>query len=269
MDELLRGHAPLTDAAWAEIDAQAKRVLEVNLAARRLVEFDGPHGWRHAAVNLGRVRPLEEPEPDPSLEASVREVLPLVELRVPFALSRRELDAIGRGATDTDLQPLVDAATRIARAEDRLVFHGLPAAGVRGIIEATPHAPIQIPEAYESYPTVVADAVRILRMAGVDGPYAIALGPRCWTGLLQARGRGGSPVLEVVRQVVGGAVVWAPAIDGAVVLSTRGDDFQLTVGQDLSIGYGRHDEAHVGLFLLESLTFRAMTPEAAVWLRYA
>ena len=48
---------------------------------------------------------------------------------------------------------------------------------------------------------------------------------------------GGYRRSEHLRQILGGPVVWAPAVEGAVVLSQRGGDFELTVGQDFSIGY--------------------------------
>ena len=61
-------------------------------------------------------------------------------------------------------------------------------------------------------------------------------------------------------------MVWAPAVDGAVVLSQRGGDFELTVGEDFSIGYRSSDAGSVDLYIEESLTFRINTPEAAVHL---
>ena len=189
-------------------------------------------------------------------------------MRAPFAIARTEVDNIARGADDPDLDPLIQAAIQIGRAEDQAVFHGWAAAGIGGICERTPHKALRIPEKYEAYPAVVAEAVRTLKMAGVGGPYAIALGPRCYTGLMQAMGHGGFPVLEVVKHVVDGEVVWTPGVDGAVVLSTRGGDFELVVGRDLSIGYSSHDARQVNLYLLESLTFRVLSPEAAVCLRY-
>jgi len=267
MEDLLRHLAPVTSAAWALIDEQARQVLKVNLAARHLVDFEGPKGWRKSSINLGRISPLPT-SPVKSVTASLRDVQPLVELRAPFELSRTELDNVGRGCPDPDLDALIQAAIAVGHAEDKAVFHGFGAARIGGIIERSPHPPLPIKDDYEAYPGTVANATRILRMAGVDGPYAIALGPRCYTGLLQAMGRGGFPVLEVVRQVVGGPVVWAPAIDGAVVMSTRGGDFELTVGQDFSIGYTSHTATTVSLYLVESITFRVLTPEAGVWLRY-
>ena len=105
-------------------------------------------------------------------------------------------------------------------------------------------------------------------MAGVSGPYAIALGPRCYTGLLQATDRGGYPVLEVIRQLIDGPMVWAPGVNGAVVMSTNGGDYQLTVGRDFAVGYRDYTETAVRLYLVETMTFRVLNGDAGVWLRY-
>jgi uncharacterized linocin/CFP29 family protein len=268
MNDLHRELAPISSDAWAALDVEATRVLKANLAARRLVDLNGPLGWKCGAVNVGRSQAVPSP-PKEGVEAALRIVQPLVELRTIFELSRAELDAFGRGAADADLEPLIAAATRIAHAEDRAVFESYPAGKIRGIREASPHPALPITESYEEYPHTVAEATRVLRAAGVDGPYAIALGPRCFAGLMQATARGGWPVMELVHKLLGGPAVWAPAIDGAVVLGTRPGFFELTIGQDLSIGYDSHDFAAVKLYLLESMTFRALLPEAAVALAYA
>jgi uncharacterized linocin/CFP29 family protein len=268
MNDLHRELAPISDAAWAQIDREATRTLKLNLAARRLVDFVGPLGWEAGAVTLGRVQALPA-APGEGVVAAARQVLPLVELRAAVELARAELDAVDRGGRDPDLQPLVQAATRLARAEDGAVFHGYRAGGIRGIAEASPHAPLTISQQYERYPGTVAEATRRLREAGVEGPYAIALGPRCYEGLMQATERGGYPIIEIVHRLLDGPAVWAPGVNGAIVLSMRGGDFELTVGRDLSIGYASHTESHVRLYLVESLAFRVLTPEAAVALVYA
>jgi uncharacterized linocin/CFP29 family protein len=267
MNDLHRELAPITSEGWAALDAEARRVLKANLAARRLVDFHGPFGWTHGAVNVGRLQPLSS-GPVQGVEASLRIVQPLIELRTSFELSRAELDALGRGAADADLEPLIAAATRIAHAEDHAVFRGYGAGKIRGICEASPHAALPISETYQEYPGTVAEATRVLRAAGVEGPYAIALGPRCFAGLMQATARGGWPVMELVHKLLDGPAIWAPAIHGAVVLGTKPGFFELTVGQDLSIGYDSHDSQRVRLYFVESLTFRMLLPEAAVALAY-
>src|SRR5208282_5524111 len=101
----------------------------------------------------------------------------------------------------------------------------------------------------------VATAVSVLQAAGIAGPYAIALGSRCYTGVVETTEHGGYPVFEHLRQILGGPVVWAPAVDGAVVVSQRGGDFEISVGEDFSIGYLSHDTTTVQLYIEESLTF--------------
>src|SRR5580698_1419870 len=117
MNHLFRDKAPITEAGWAEIEKEAKRTLRTLLAARRVVDFRGPLGWDDSDVELGRVEPL-------------------VELRIPFDMSRAELDAIDRGARDPDLDAVTAAAREIAIAEDRSIFHGYKAAQITGICEA-------------------------------------------------------------------------------------------------------------------------------------
>jgi uncharacterized linocin/CFP29 family protein len=264
---LFRELAPVSPAAWTEIETEAKRALENFLAARRLVDFSGPHGWEYSASTLGGVEAVKQ-SPVDGVEAAIRVVQPVVELRSDFALLRSELDAIERGHKSPDLSPVVDAARSIATAEDSAVFRGYPAAQITGIAEASPHDPVALGDSFGQYPTWVATAVARLRDAGVEGPYGIALGPRCWSGILETTEDGGYPVLERLRLILDGPVVYAPAVDGAIVLSLRGDDFELSVGQDVSIGFHHADEAVVHLYLQESFAFHAHSPEAAVALRY-
>ena len=263
MDLLKRDLAPITPEAWEQIDAEAKRVLLMHLAGRRLVDVDGPHGWKHAAVNVGTLDIKKEP--GLGVPWGVRRVIPLIELRQPVEFSLMDLDTASRGAV-LDLTAVVKAAETIAHAEEQAIFNGFEAGGIEGIIPSSPHPTITIPADYAEYPSIVVEATEILRQAGVNGPYALALGPQCYNGLAQAA-EDGYPIRERLHRIIDGPVVWAPKIDGAVMLSTRGGDFQLTVGQDLSIGYEAHDKNRVRLYLTESFTFRVLEHTAAVHLK--
>ncbi len=266
MNHLHRELAPISDAAWGEIESEAKRTLTASLAARKIVDFVGPKGLEKSAVRTGRRQPITVGRDD-GVEASLRELQPLVETCVPFELDRKEIDAIDRGAKDADLDPVIEAAQRVARFEDRAVFHGHAAAMIKGMCEAAPGAPIPITDNYEDYPLAVARALSQLRSAGVGGPYAIALSRQCYIGITETT-KGGYPVIQHVKRLLDGPLVWAPALDGAVVVSMRGHDFELTVGQDISIGYLEHDREKVRLYFQESFTFRVLTPHAAVPLSY-
>jgi uncharacterized linocin/CFP29 family protein len=263
MSHLLREYAPITEASWSLIDDEARERLTPALAARQLIDFAGPHGWEHSATNLGRTTALAE-VPIADLEAVQRRVLAVVELRAPFSLARSELRDADRGAEDIDLSPLDAAAHRMATAENSAVFHGWQAAGITGVAEASSHDPIALGEDCEVYPRHVAKAVEGLLQAGIGGPYGLALGPDAYTRVLETTEHGGYPLLNHLRQIIGGPLVWAPGVQGAVVMSQRGGDFLFDSGEDLSIGYDRHDAAAVDLYLVESFTFRVATPEAAI-----
>ena len=262
MSHLLRGQAPITETSWDLLDAEARERLAPALAARRLVDFSGPHGWEHSATNLGRTEELTESVGD-GVAARQRRVLPLVELRARFSIARSELEDADRGADDVDLDPLATAARQIATAENAAVFHGWDAAGITGI-DATPNERIELGEDCERYPRHVAVAVDALREAGVQGPYGLALGPEAHTRVLETSEHGGYPLFEHLGQILDGPIVWAPAVQGGVVLSLRGGDFLFESGQDLSIGYESDDGDAVHLYLEESFSFRVATPEAAV-----
>lgn len=263
MSHLLREHAPITEAGWELLDSEARERLAPALAARKLVDFSGPHGWQYSATNLGRVKDIANP-PGKGVKGAQRQVLALVELRAPFSIARSELADAERGAEDADLGALDQAAHAIAVAENAAVFHGWKAAGIAGILEASPHGPIKLGKDCDQYPRHVAKAVDALRAAGVDGPYGLALGPDAHTRVLETSEHGGYPLLEHLREIAGGPLVWSPGVKGAAVLSLRGGDFLLEAGEDLSIGYDHHDADAVHLYLEESISFRVATPEAAV-----
>jgi uncharacterized linocin/CFP29 family protein len=266
MNHLFRELAPVSEAAWAEIEEESTRTLKHFLTGRRLVDFVGPEGWSKDSVATGHTEDVKKsPE---GIRARLRTPQPLIEFRTEFSLDREQIDAIERGARDIDLDPVRDAARHLALAEDEAIFLGNNGARIKGIARESPHAPLPIGDNYTEYPRTVARAVALLQNIGIGAPYALALGPRCFTGVIETTEMGGYPVMEHLRLITGGPVLWAPAVDGAIVMSTRGGDFELTIGQDPALGYLAHDAKRVQLYLETSFTFQVLTPEAAVHLSY-
>ncbi len=261
MNHLLRELAPISDAGWQLLDGEAKDRVTPALAVRRLVDVAGPHGWEHSATNLGRTTTLAS-SPGDDVTGRRRRVLPLVELRADFVVSRIELRDVDRGAADVDLAALDDAAHRIAVAENTAVFHGWPDA-IGGIAEASPYDPLPLGNP-EGYPGQVAGAVEHLLASGIGGPYGLALGRDAYRAVLGTAEHGGLPLSEHLTRIIEGPLAYAPGVNGAVLLSLRGGDFLFDAGQELSIGYDHHDEDVVRLYLEESFSFRVATPEAAV-----
>ena len=261
MNNLHRDLAPISSAAWAQIEEEVARTFKRSVAGRRVVDVKDPGGVGMAGVGTGHLRAIAAPQK--GVDAKVREVKTLVELTVPFELQREAIDNVERGANDSDWQPAKDAATQLAYAEDRAIFDGYKAAGIVGIREGSSNTGIALPADAGDYPIAIGRALEALRLAGVDGPYSVLLGADAYTALTEGRDDG-YPIIEHIKRIVSGDIIWAPAINGGSVLSTRGGDFELHLGQDLSIGYQSHTDKTVRLYLRETLTFLMLTSEASV-----
>lgn len=261
MNNLYRELAPISAAAWSQIEEEATRTLKRYLAARKLVDLLGPKGFDLPAVGTGHtseVAPLFN-----GLKVAKREAKPVIELRVPFKLTRKAIDDVERGSNDSDWQPLKDAAKTIAFAEDHVVVEGYEAVGIEGIRQVTSNQKLTLPSDIRAYPEIVERAVNELRLAGVNGPYALLLGADPYTALTGGSDDG-YPILKHIQKLVDKEIVWSPAVKGGVVVTTRGGDFELTIGQDLSIGYLGHDSETVELYLQETLSYQTQTAEASV-----
>jgi uncharacterized linocin/CFP29 family protein len=267
MNNLHRELAPVSDAAWASIEEEARRTFEQHVAGRRVVDVTGPDGPALASVNTGHLAEIAPPGSDPApasgIQAWLRSTQQLVQLRVPFTVSRLDVDSVERGAQDPDWEPVKEAARQIAFAEDRTVFDGYAAAGITGVRPSTSNPVITLPAEARDYPVAVSQAISALRLAGVSGPFSLLLSADLYT-LVSETTEHGYPIREHLARVLDGELIWAPAIDGAFLLSARGGDYELRLGQDLSIGYLSHDSEYVQLYFQESLTFLAYTAEASV-----
>lgn len=260
MNNLHRELAPISNAAWSQIEDEATRTLKRYLAGRRVVDVPDAGGIAMPGVATGHLLTIAAPAE--GIVANQREVKPLVELRVPFELSRQAIDAVERGSNDSDWQPVKDAAKKLAFAEDRAIFNGYAEAGIQGIRKGSSNPIEKLPAEVRDYPDALAHALGQLRLVGVNGPYSVVLGAKEYTALAETTDHG-YPILEHVKRIVDN-LVWGPAIEGAFVLTTRGGDFELSIGQDASIGYLSHTDSVVKLYLQETFVFRVLTSEAAV-----
>jgi uncharacterized linocin/CFP29 family protein len=263
MNNLHRELAPISDAAWADIEEEAKRTFTLNLAGRRVTDVQDPAGPKLAAIGTGHLAGIAAP--DDRVIAWARQAQPVIEFRVPFTLNRRDIDDVERGAQDPDWQPVKDAARDIAFAEDRAVFDGYSAGSIAGIRQSSSNPEFILPADVRAYPDTVASALATLRRVGVGGPYALLLSAEGYTAVSETSDHG-YPVRDHLTGLVD-EIVLAPAIDGAFLMSTRGGDFEMFLGRDVSIGYLSHDADQVELYFTESFTFLVHTAEASVQFR--
>ncbi|MGV9801232.1 family 1 encapsulin nanocompartment shell protein [Mycobacterium sp. NPDC003449] len=261
MNNLYRDLAPITEAAWAEIELEATRTFKRHIAGRRVVDVSEPSGPVTAAISTGHL--LDVDPPGEGVLAYLRAAKPLVQLRVPFTVARRDIDDVERGSQDSDWDPVKDAAKKLAFIEDRAIFEGYSAASIEGIRSSSSNPALALPDDAREIPDVIAQALSELRLAGVDGPYCVLLSADVYTKVSETTAHG-YPIREHLNRLVDGEIIWAPAIDGAFVLSTRGGDFDLQLGTDVAIGYLSHDAETVNLYMQETMTFLCYTAEASV-----
>ncbi|CAL8896020.1 hypothetical protein KVA01_16000 [Kocuria varians] len=262
MNNLYRDLAPISSAAWADMGDEARRTFKARVAARRTVDMPDPAGAEFSALGTGHVSPVAADTP--GVEALQRHVVRVVELRAPFTVKRSDVDDVERGATDPDWQPVKDAAVALASAEDRTVFYGSDAAGIQGIAPASDNERVTMPQDVREFPNAVAKAKTELRLAGVAGPYNLLLPADLYTEVTETTDHG-YPVHDHIQRILGdGSIIWAPALDDALLVSARGGDYELHLGQDTAIGYTSHTAETVDLYLRETLTFRVNTSEASV-----
>lgn len=260
MNLLRRNLAPLSAAAWSEIDDEARNILHTNLSARRIVDLHGPEGWGLSAVNLGRVEPGQAAD---GVHWGIRKVQPLVELRVPFEVSLRELDDLARGAEDIDLEAVARAAHQAARFEEQAIYAGFEPGGIRGLRGAAEHESVPVGQSPGEMLDAVTRALVVFHEAGVIGPFALVLGSQLYQRVISDNSP--TPLRQQLGKLLGAAPIYSPVLDGTgLLVSTRGGDFELTLGQDMSIAYeGRRADA-LDMCLFESFTFRVLGPEAIV-----
>lgn len=262
MNNLHRELAPISDQAWAGIEEEARNTFKRWIAGRRVVDMPEPAGLEFSSLTTGHLQSIDPPAD--GVSAAKRQVQSVVELRAPFKVKRSEVDDVERGSTDADWDPVKKAAEKIAKAEDVAVFQGVADAGFEGIAPASSNAPISLPSDVREFPDAVAQAMNALRLVGVAGPYSLLLSADLYTAVAETTDHG-YPVRDHLARLVGdGSIIWAPALEGALLVSERGGDYELHLGQDLSIGYLSHDAQEIELYLQETLTFRVNTTEAGV-----
>jgi uncharacterized linocin/CFP29 family protein len=261
---LLRQHiAPLSPEAWQEVEGAVRDVLRARLSARRVVDVSGPLGLKTAAVGLGRLE-VPRTKTKGTVGYGVHRVQPLVEARAGFDLDLWELDNLARGARDVDLGAAEQAARDIADFEDNAIFNGFEPGGITGLASLSANEPQKLDLEIQSFTGAISTALLQLKDQAIGGPYALVLGPEASRWLdSQACGY---PLRRQIAGIFDGDIIYSSVLAGGLLMSLRGGDFELTLGQDLALGYEAHGDEKVKLFLTESFTFRVIEPGAVVLL---
>ncbi len=263
MDILRKSMAPISDAAWEEINETAVEVLTSVLSGRKFLDIEGPKGWDYAALSTGRIQvPANQKG---AVKYGTHQVLPLVEARVPFELNIWELDNVARGAEDIDLEAMEDAAREIAKFEETAIYEGFKAGQIAGLKQRSDYDVMPFPQVGEEIAGAIATAVSKLKANSIEGPYSLVLNTEKWQQV-NAYVKG-YPLRKQLESLLGGSIIMAPYVKDSYLVSERGGDFRLVLGQDLSIGYESHNNKTVQLYFTESFTFQVIDPAAVLVLK--
>lgn len=262
MNLLKRELAPLTTEAWDQIDEQARKVLQSLLTARRFADVSGPHGPELSTVSTGRLA-LPGGKKRDSHFYGIRQAVHLVEVRIPFELNIWEMDNAARGAQDIELSALDQAAAKLAAFEEGILYSGSDDAGIEALRQAVSHDPIPYKQEAESFISALAKGITQLKAAAVDGPYALVVDPSMWE-LLSSYVHG-RPLEDHLRYLLGGPLLLSEYTLAPFLISLRGGDLELILGQDIAVGYQKHDDENVELFFTETFTYRLLEPSAIVF----
>lgn len=262
MNLLKRELAPITSKAWEQIDEQASRVLRSLLTVRKFADLRGPYGADYGGVSLGRLKQVSGGKRG-TQEYGVRAVQPLIEVRIPFHLDSWELDNAARGAGDIDLAPMEEAARKLAAFEETVLYGGAPEAGIVPLTESSTQEKVEYDDNPETFLKAVAQGVTQLRSSAVEGPYALVVDSPIWTYLSSSvQGR---PLRHHLEYILQGPVLMSTFTEQPYLVSMRGGDLELILGQDIGIGYQDRDGRSVELFFTESFTYRLLDPSVVLF----
>lgn len=261
MNILKKSIAPITDKAWEEITEQLNEILKTYLTARKFVDIDGPNGLEFGSVSTGRLVTPDDQDNN-GVNYGIREVLPLVEIRKPFELNLWELDNIERGAKDVDLEPLEKAAKEVALFEERAIYDGFEPASIKGLKTSSDKSPVNVPSDVNDFIKEIGNQAVYLKENAVEGPYTLVIAAKDWLNLVELSE--GYPIQKQIQEILGGKVIINHSNENTFLVSERGGDYELVLGQDITLGYDSHDTKNVKLYLTSSFTFRVLSPEAVV-----
>jgi uncharacterized linocin/CFP29 family protein len=264
MDILRQSFAPISSHAWEEINDEAKAILKSVLSARKFVDVEGPKGIDTASVPVGKLKiPANQDKND--VKFGIHQVMPLVEARIPFELDIWELDDIERGSEDVDFDNLHEAAKKIALFEEKAIFEGFTQANIVGLLKASEHKPIKIGGNAENIAEVLNQALIMFSNEGIEGDFNLVAGQELYQ-IINSQSKG-YPLRKHIKEIIGGDIILSKNIKGGLIVSARGGDFRLTLGQDFSIGYESHTGTTVKLYFTESFTFQVIDPAAVIVLQ--
>ncbi len=270
---LLREDAPLTPEEWGAVDEVVVRVARNRLVGRRFIQIFGPlgagvqniHQDTFAGADSGAVSMLGEEDIHP-VHTELREFKPLPLIYKDFWIYWRDVETARAFGMPLDISSAAGAANFVAHAEDDLIFNGNEKLGFEGLMTAkwrntVPMLDWDTPgQAFQN----VVNATRKLIDTGYYGPFAMAVSPNLFAKMQRVFDNTGVLEINQVRELVTTGVYQTPVLqnDGAVIVSTGPENFDIAIAQDLITAFLGPEKMNLPFRVFESLVLRIKRPES-------
>jgi len=258
---LQRDDAPFGEAVWQRIDEAVTGAAKSQLAARKLLYIDGPHGvgLRHVP---GPDRAVASGGPD-AVAMLAAPAIPVTLLRGGFRLGVRDVAAFEQAGAFLDVNAPAAAATAVARQEDDVIFNG--AGEVKGLLNADGVQYVSL-GSWDSVGAAANDVIGAatrLDAAGFHGPYALGLSPGLFNKLFRLYPQANLTEFQHLQTLVTEGIVKVAAIKAGGLLLASGRLFAtIVVGQDLAARFEGTQEGTVEFSVIESIALRLLRPDA-------
>ncbi len=260
-DILMRDDAPLSAEQWQQVDATVRETVGQVLIGRRMLDLYGPLGFGAYTVPLYAYS-RDETTP---VRAEIKRQLPMVTLMKKFIIAVKDLELMNAGQP-FDIGPIATAATNMALAEDRLIFHGDEEEGVAGLLTTEGRTTLPLSD-WDDEGQALADisaATAELVSAGFYGPYFVAMHPTRASKLHRVHGKRGILEIELLERQAQGGVFTSPVMpkDQVILLAGQATYVDLAIGMDTSVGFIETADLEHLFRLMETLALRIKQPGA-------
>jgi len=261
-----REEAPFVEEVWQKIDNIVVGAASSQLAARRILEIEGPYGFGIKAIP-GSDKPVDEFISVGDIKAGLvsSPMIPLASIQSGFMIPIRDIASFEQTGIEFDTVEVESAAIAAARQEDTLIFFGSKAMGVEGLMTFKASGSSKLgswDEVGKSVDDIIA-AVGVLDKAGFPGPYSMALAPNRYNLLFRRYMQGNLSEFDLLKEVISGGIVKASVLkDGGVILASGKPFTSIALGQDLVTTFVGPVDGNYEFLMVESLALRVRIPEA-------
>ena len=184
-----------------------------------------------------------------------------------FSLSKSVIEDIQRGVSDYDDSTLREVANDFSQIENSIILSGLSGANIDGIITNPEIKSIEV-KSTKDILAGVAKAMGVFNQEFVSGTFKLVVSSQT-LGKLYTEFFDGFSVKTKLDDILGSnEIIVNQTIgdDKALLISQRGGDFEFYSGLDVCVGFEKELDKSIELFLLQTLSFRVINPEAAILL---